>query len=232
MPVHLTSRFMQFINDVHDPHANQLGLKSKKHVAETCKAEIDLCLELGATWRPWARKTTEQIEAEHNGSKSKGWRVGECVLQLYNRTLPDKHLAKAGNRTVSARCANETGLGFRPRMRQMVAERDCVDGSYSELGRAGDTNIQVIYDSLRKRQLVWYRRDFGTWGGWREIRGVQAVSLQPRISDCAVSRQAAARLRRKRKLAAKTVPKLELVSSFYLDRLGKLERYRRQGEPH
>eukprot|EP00966_Prymnesium_polylepis_P230920 5343981-Prymnesium_polylepis.1 len=50
---------------------------------------------------------------------------------------------------------------------------DCTDGTKSRLGRAADAYVQPIYDG--RRHLVWYRRDFGGPGGWREIRGVQVV---------------------------------------------------------
>ena len=33
-------------------------------------------------------------------------------------------------------------------------------------------------DTVRQRDVIWYRKDFGTDTGWREIRGVQVVGLQ------------------------------------------------------
>jgi hypothetical protein len=88
----------------------------------------------------------------------------------------------------------------------------CLDGTPSALGRAGDCNVQPVFDARKGRQLVWYRRDFGTAGGWREIRGVQIVELDSILSnDSATAAKPAGR-----------------VSSYYLDRLGKLERFRRQ----
>lgn len=92
-------------------------------------------------------------------------------------------------------------------------ERHCIDGSYSMLGRAGDCNIQPFY--ARGRQLVMYRRDFGTPGGWREIRGVQVVELNDTLAD-------------QWQRPPAVVAPIKRVSSYYLDRLGKLERFRRQ----
>eukprot|EP00966_Prymnesium_polylepis_P236703 5474545-Prymnesium_polylepis.1 len=54
---------------------------------------------------------------------------------------------------------------------------ECTDGSRSALGRAADCYVQPVYDARLKRQLVIFRRDFGTPGGWREIRGVQVVRV-------------------------------------------------------
>ena len=92
---------------------------------------------------------------------------------------------------------------------------DCEDGTPSRLGRAGDCNVQPIYDERQGRQLVWYRRDFGTSGGWREIRGVQVVELNSTISNESAQPPPIANPTRR-------------VHSYYLDRLGKLERFRRQ----
>ena len=88
---------------------------------------------------------------------------------------------------------------------------ECWDGSTSFLGRAADTYVLPLTELAPP--LVWYRRDFGTPGGWREIRGVHVVSLGadlPSISAGAKQRNQTG------------------LSSWYLDRLGKLERFRRQ----
>ena len=87
---------------------------------------------------------------------------------------------------------------------------DCWDDSHSFLGRAADTYVQPL---IEPEPLVWYRRDFGTPGGWREIRGVHIVSLGSELPE----------------IAAGTGPRNQTArSSWYLDRLGKLERFRRQ----
>ena len=63
-------------------------------------------------------------------------------------------------------------------------------------------------------QVVWYRKDFGTPGGWREIRGVQAAEVNTPFE---LMPNATVRTRVRHVRAA-----------WYLDELGKLERYRRQ----
>ena len=88
---------------------------------------------------------------------------------------------------------------------------ECWDGSTSFLGRAADTYVLPLTESASP--LVWYRRDFGTPGGWREIRGVHVVSLGADLPS----------------ISAGTKRRNQTVlSSWYLDRLGKLERFRRQ----
>lgn len=69
-------------------------------------------------------------------------------------------------------------------------------------------------------ERVLYRQDFGTAGGWREIRGVQVVHLDTSYAEIAkpVSEADAQRRTAINRTAIK----------WYLDRLGKLERYRRQ----
>ena len=87
---------------------------------------------------------------------------------------------------------------------------DCWDGSTSFLGRAADTYVLPLTEPASP--LVWYRRDFGTPGGWREIRGLHVVSLGAGLPSIGSGR-------RRNQTG---------VSSWYLDRLGKLERFRRQ----
>ena len=88
---------------------------------------------------------------------------------------------------------------------------ECWDGSTSFLGRAADTYVLPLTELAPP--VVWYRRDFGTPGGWREIRGVHVVSLGADLPSIS----AGAKRRNQTSLA-----------SWYLDRLGKLERFRRQ----
>ena len=89
-----------------------------------------------------------------------------------------------------------------------------VHSVHSALGRAGDTYVHLLVDPARQRELVWYRGDFGGKDGWREIRGVRVAELNQRFVDIRNGPQA-------------TEVK-ELHASWYLDRLGKLEQYRRQ----
>ena len=96
---------------------------------------------------------------------------------------------------------------------------DCYDnvdeGYESVFKRAGDTYIQPLIDNKRQTESIIYRKDFGTNGGWREIRGVQAVSTKLRMADI---------------VSGETDERTEIVNStsWYLDRLGKAERFRRQ----
>ncbi|KAL3897921.1 MAG: hypothetical protein SGPRY_012950, partial [Prymnesium sp.] len=92
-----------------------------------------------------------------------------------------------------------------------VRRIDCTDGSSSRLGRAADAYVQPLLNG--ERELVWYRRDYGGPGGWREIRGVQVVEVNKSIKDG---------------LNDLTQDPLRSVGGYYLDRLGKLERFRRQ----
>ena len=52
---------------------------------------------------------------------------------------------------------------------------DCFGDSKSVLERAADACILPLVDVKRNRELVWWRKDFGTKSGWREIRGVQCA---------------------------------------------------------
>ena len=88
---------------------------------------------------------------------------------------------------------------------------ECWDGSTSFLGRAADTYVLPVTEL--PSPLVWYRRDFGTPGGWREIRGVHVVSLGADLPSISAG------TKRRNQTS---------LSSWYLDRLGKLERFRRQ----
>ena len=100
-----------------------------------------------------------------------------------------------------------------------------------QLGRAADSYVQPLADGSAdsdavasgtqlltgqsgRIERVLYRKDFGTPGGWREIRGVQAVELNQRFAEIPTATERTAVAKR--------------LHSFYLDRLGKLERYRRQ----
>ncbi|KAL1514941.1 hypothetical protein AB1Y20_004017 [Prymnesium parvum] len=96
----------------------------------------------------------------------------------------------------------------------MSSGGDCFPSSKSYLSRAADAYVTAVVDAAARRELVWYRKDFGTVEGWREIRGVQCVELSARLAD--VPHSAAAT-----RVATRH-------AEWYLDRLGKLERYRRQ----
>ena len=93
------------------------------------------------------------------------------------------------------------------------ADHACGRGLRSFLGRAADTYITVVADDARRRDLVWHRRDFGTAGGWREIRGVRVAAVDGGLAAY------------ERRANGSAAPE---VLSWYLDRLGKLERFRRQ----
>jgi len=67
-----------------------------------------------------------------------------------------------------------------------------VAGSNSALARAGDTYIVPVVDRVRERELIWYRKDFGTAYGWREVRGIQVVELAQRLSEIRDSDEARA----------------------------------------
>lgn len=81
-------------------------------------------------------------------------------------------------------------------------------------GRAADTSVTPVYDPRRRREMLWYRKDFGTSFGWREIRGVQVSRLNTPMDALPKARP-------------QTVSN-EVLATWYLDRLGKTERFRRQ----
>jgi hypothetical protein len=89
----------------------------------------------------------------------------------------------------------------------------CLENSNDYLGRAGDTYVQPVVDHKRQKEYVWYRQDFGEEGGWREVRGMQVVTLNSRFADV------------QRNLERTRVE--DQKASWYFDRLGKLEHYRR-----
>ena len=96
-----------------------------------------------------------------------------------------------------------------------MIEHDCGRGYKSFLGRAADTYVTVVADEARDRELVWYRRDFGTEGGWREIRGLHIVEMAAKLEQIAESNAGRSQVKK-------------VHASWYFDRLGKLERFRRQ----
>lgn len=118
-----------------------------------------------------------------------------------------------GNRARACLASSVDGTKWVTMAGKAVGRRrmpDCWDNSHSFLGRAADTYVQPLSEP---EPMVWYRRDFGTPGGWREIRGVHIVSLGSELPE----------------IAAGAGPRNQTVrSSWYLDRLGKLERFRRQ----
>ncbi|KAL3912903.1 MAG: hypothetical protein SGPRY_008174 [Prymnesium sp.] len=183
-PPHLAAAFRKRMAEL----VRQVNLR-KAHIRRACAADIKRCIQMGARYRRWWGNLSLS-------GAPKGFRVSACILQRYY------------NGTLSPSCAEGSLLT----LRESMAQTDCVDGTHSALGRAGDCNIQLLYDKTTQRQLVWYRRDFGTAGGWREIRGVQVASVGPHL----------------RTSGAVTPLEVEHVKSYYLDRLGKLERYRRQ----
>jgi len=71
-------------------------------------------------------------------------------------------------------------------------------------GRAADTYTTLVWDGAKKRHLMLGRHDFGTPGGWREIRGHRVLE---------------------KKEGSKT---WEHLTKWYLDTEGKAERDRRQ----
>eukprot|EP00966_Prymnesium_polylepis_P263916 6097124-Prymnesium_polylepis.1 len=159
---------------------------------------------MGARWRSWYIKpdsnaSSGNAHGQLQSESKKEWRVSSCIGELFQ------------NGSMSRPCVDATGMSFN----KQVATIDCIDGSHSTLGRAGDCNVQVIYETTSARQLVWYRRDFGTSGGWREIRGAQVASVEPRLRNHV-----------KWRVGKPFVTRVE--NSYYLDRLGKLERFRRQ----
>ena len=149
---------------------------------------------------PFARDCRQQINAcIRAGASWGGGVIWSCIQDMaINRSLP-----------ANSPCS----LAIAPHLGFLM--RDCIDGTASALGRAGDCNVQPVFDEKRKRHLVWYRRDFGTPGGWREIRGVQVVEFKENLFEMHMR-------------PTPIVKPLQRVGSYYLDRLGKLERYRRQ----
>lgn len=79
----------------------------------------------------------------------------------------------------------------------------CPGKTASYLGRAADTS--VVLTKSGHKMVVHYRHDFGTPGGWREIRGLKTVALED------VANMKDARGLTKAKL---------MLPSWYFDRLG------------
>ncbi|KAL1526128.1 hypothetical protein AB1Y20_014856 [Prymnesium parvum] len=182
-PAHLTTAYRKRMAEL----SGGLTLR-KKHVLRACDDDIRRCVASGAS----SRASRVRHEANGSAGAATSGRISRCLLAAH------------ANRTLSGRCAAAARLDARGEM----ARVDCVDGSHSALGRAGDCTIQPLYLSGGGGQIVWFRRDYGTAGGWREIRGVQVHALEPPLDAHA---DGGAR-----------------VHSYYLDRLGKLERFRRQ----
>jgi hypothetical protein len=66
-------------------------------------------------------------------------------------------------------------------------------------------------DTVRQREVIWYRKDFGTDTGWREIRGVQVVGLDRRLASLTNGRPPDSDTRIQ-----------DRYNYWYLDRLGKV----------
>lgn len=95
-------------------------------------------------------------------------------------------------------------------------------GAYiSIFGRAADASVVPVYDAAQDRDLLWFRKDFGSNSGWREIRGVQVVQPTQHPTGTPI-RFADIQSAVDRNITAKR------LTSWYLDRLGKMERFRRQ----
>jgi len=73
--------------------------------------------------------------------------------------------------------------------------------------RAADTYSQLVWDGATRRHLLYTRTDFGTDGGWREIRGHRTMS-NPNLLENPTN--------------------WTVEAEWYLDREGKPERDRRQ----
>lgn len=97
---------------------------------------------------------------------------------------------------------------------------ECVDGTRSRLGRAADSYVQRLGIGRGGKDIVLFRKDFGGPGGWREIRGVQVAELppDPKLATWLPFGQT----------KVFPDPSVNRVIEWYLDRLGKLERFRRQ----
>ena len=125
-----------------------------------------------------------------------------------------------GVHSVACLAVSYDGMNFStisPR-KHKLHNKACSDGRASLLGRAADAYVTPLVGA--HRDLISYRKDFGTTlsggvagGGWREIRGLQIVELDARLGS----------------LPNVSHAKIKKVhSAWYFDRLGKLERYRRQ----
>ena len=113
----------------------------------------------------------------------------------------------------------------------------CARQEPSYLKRAADAYVSPVADGHGK-ELVYYRKDFGTAAGWREIRGMQVVSLSRSFaslerstatgsgdgSDGGGSSGGCGGGGEDGSSSTKRV----VHNEWYLDRLGKLERFRRQ----
>jgi len=82
-----------------------------------------------------------------------------------------------------------------------------INDGKSVTGRAADTYTSIAWDKERQHHLLYTRTDFGTVGGWREIRGTRAMSNKDFLGSPG---------------------NWSIESEWYLDVEGKLERDRRQ----
>ena len=194
-PAHLMKDLSSFVGRPKD--------QIKKRIrAKVCLQDVKACKRAGASFRSWWGRDANHPETKNESRKrNRRWSVAQCLEERFN------------NGSMSHACQEATDLNFS----KQVGQIDCVDRTHSSLGRAADCNVQPIYDSKLQRQLVWYRRDFGTQGGWREIRGVQVVSVGAEHRQEALWQP-----------QDSPPPSIERVGSYYFDRLGKLERFRRQ----
>ena len=151
---------------------------------------------------------------------------------------------KLANETLPAQLRSHSWNRRAPFSNTLVnpLSRSCVDGTPSALGRAADCNVQPVLNTRTGQWYVWFRKDYGTPGGWREIRGVQVVALNASLSlsaaglqaprsvptslTAAISATSAASI--SDEMQAIHAPPDSVLASYYFDRLGKVERYRRQ----
>lgn len=108
----------------------------------------------------------------------------------------------------------------------------CSENKPSFLGMAADAYVTPT--AGEERDVVWYRQNFGTSYGWREIRGLQVAEIKlcktkgvwAHVNDAkGIKALPTVRLGM---INSSLLVKKEKLLGWYLDRLGKLERYRRQ----
>ena len=108
----------------------------------------------------------------------------------------------------------------------------CAENKPSFLGMAADAYVTPT--AGEQRDVVWYRQNFGTSYGWREIRGLQVVEIKlcrsKGIWQKATNPKVIAALPsvRLHELNSSLLVVRNRLLGWYLDRLGKLERFRRQ----
>ena len=135
-----------------------------------------------------------------------------------------------GGGSVACLASSKDGFNFttlQPSYSFPKTTGQCAEHKPSFLGMAADAYVTPTVGD--ERDVVWYRRNFGTSYGWREIRGLQVAELRLCKTKSVWQRATTAKtvaalpLVRLVNLSSSLLVTRHKVIDWYFDKLGKLE---------